>query len=127
MRTSVRRMAGAMAAAVVSSSLLVLAPAPAVAAGTNGGIYAVAPTKSWCPGWRNKVTHVQWSNHTYGGTGGDGGDDIVWMPVRTGSTQSVNISVRCKYSTPIGMNFTIKPTRTKQTFWFYPDGRFTSN
>lgn len=117
--------------AVVLCSLVTTATtvaAPASAGSSNAGVYAVASrSDGWCPGPLNKVTWVQWANHTTGGTAGDGGDDIVWMPVRTGVKNSVTISVKCKYSTPIGMNFTITPARNKQTFWFTPGGNYRKN
>lgn len=107
--------------------MTVIAPSPAHAISANAGVYAVAPSASWCPGWYNKITWVQWANHTTGGTAGNGGDDIVWMPVRTGYTNSVTISVQCSRSTPRGMNFSIRPSRNGQTFWVYPAGNYGSN
>lgn len=117
----------AVALAMVAAFMSVVGASPATALGPNAGIYAVAPSGSWCPGWYNRVTKVQWTNYSFGGTGGDGGDDVVWMPVRTGYANKVNISVTCARSYPRGMNFTIYPSRNGQTFWFYPDGGYGRN
>jgi hypothetical protein len=126
-RSSNARLRQGLAVGLACAAATVVAPAPASAATANAGVYAVAPSSSWCPGWLNKVTRVQWSNFTTGGTGGDSGDDIVWMPVRTGITNSVNISVTCSRTYPRGMNFSIRPSRNGQTFWFYPSGYYGSN
>jgi hypothetical protein len=127
MGNPVRRLMGTLAVLLTCALMSVINATPAAAISANANVYAVAPSANWCPGWLNKVTWVQWANHTTGGTSGDGGDDVVWMPVRTGYSNSVTISVRCKYSTPIGMNFTIRPSRNGQTFWFYPNGGYGSN
>ena len=70
---------------------------------------------------------VLYSNYTTGDNGGDSGDDIVWIPVRNGENNSVQVNVSCKWSTPIGMSFTIKPTRRGQTFWFSITGNYSKN
>ena len=117
-----------LAAMVVGVAALLLPMTPAHAVKANAHVYAVAPQwGGWCVGPLNKVKWVQWTNNTTGGTGGDGGDDIAWMPIKTGVKNNVVIAVKCKYATPSGMSYIIKPTRNKQTFWFRLDGTFKSN
>lgn len=127
MRPPVRRLSSVLAAFFVAALMSVISALPASAISANANVYAVAPSGNWCPGWLNKVTWVQWANNTTGGTAGDGGDDVVWMPVRTGYTNNVVISVKCKYNTPLGMSYNIRPSRNGQTFWFYPNGTYGSN
>lgn len=126
-RRAARRLYATFAVLFACAVLSVVAATPASAISANANVYAVAPSANWCPGWLNRVTRVQWTNITTGGTGGDSGDDIVWMPVRTGYANSVNISVTCARSYPKGMNFTIYPSRNGQTYWFYPDGGYGRN
>lgn len=124
-----RRKALQFLATLTSVGLLSVWPlTPASAVTANAGVYAVAPQwGGWCVGPLNKVTYVQWANHTVGKTGGDSGDDIAWMPVRTGRNNSVAIAVKCKYATPQGMSYMIKPSRNKQTYWFRLDGTYKKN
>jgi hypothetical protein len=102
---------------------------PASAATANAGVYGIAPQSAgWCPKGpgllkTNKVTEVWYVNHTTGKQGRDGGDDIIWIPVRTGTSNSISFGVRCRWNTPQGSNYTIRPSRNKQSWWFtYPAG-----
>ncbi len=89
---------------------------------SNAGIYAVAPEwGGFCPdvrGLNNYATYVHYVNYTTGDRGGDSGDDIVWMRVRLGVNNSVQVNVQCRWSTPIGMSYNIVPSRNGQTYWF---------
>jgi hypothetical protein len=118
-----------MSCAVLASTLLLAAPASAATA--NSGIYGVVPEwGGWCPDagrLNNYATSVKYNNHTVGRNGGDSGDDIVWVPVRNGIRNSITMSVTCRWSTPIGMNFSIIPKRHGQTFWFRLNGTFSNN
>jgi hypothetical protein len=122
-------MAIGIACAALAATLLLAAPASANT--PNAGVYGVAPEwAGWCPDagrLNNYATRVNYHNHTVGRNGGDGGDDIVWIPVRTGVRNSITISVTCKWSTPIGQNFLVTPNRNGQAFWFRLAGSFTSN
>lgn len=95
----------------------------ASASTANSGVYAIAPKSAgWCQGWNNYVTYVHYVNYTTGDQYGDYGDDIVWMRVRNYSSNSVNISVQCRWTTPVGLNYTIYPTRYGQSWWFSLSG-----
>lgn len=124
--TTVRKVRVACAAALMALGPAMAAP-PAFAA--DGGIYAVTPDwGGWkCPGVYNNLAFVYFANHTMGKNGGDGGDDIVWMPVRLGQNNSVTMSAKCTFSTFAAVNYVIKPTRNKQTFWFRANGTFKNN
>ena len=115
----------------MSTGLSAVLASPASAAPANSGIYGVAPKwGGYCPDagrLKNYATRVFYNNHTTGNNGGDAGDDIVWIPVRNGENNSVTVSVTCKWSTPIGMNFTIRPARNGQTFWFSLTGEYWKN
>jgi hypothetical protein len=104
---------------------------PAAAASANSGIYGVAPEwGGFCRdagGYNNYATSVTYVNYTTGHRGGDSGDDIVWIPVRNRVRNTVQINVTCRWSTPIGMSYTITPTRYGQTFWFATWGQVWSN
>lgn len=84
----------------------------------NANVWVVAKrSDGWCNGFLDKVTYMRYTNVTTNQSGGDGGDDIVRVPVRTGRDNTINISVTCRLSTPYGMNFKIKPVSNNET-WF---------
>jgi len=126
MKDKAFRSMAAGGAAGLLCALLPVAPASAVTA--NANVYGVTPQwGGWCTGPLNKVTRVKWANHTLGKSGGDSGDDVVYFPVRKGVANSITMGVTCKYATPTGMNFSIKPSRNKQTFWFRLNGTTKHN
>lgn len=128
MRKPTNRFARFAALLLLPALLAVLPASPASAVPANANVYAVTPQwGGWCLGWGNRITRVTWVNHTTGGSGGDSGDDIVWMPVRTRYSNSVTMAVNCSRSTPIGMNYTIQPSRNGQTFWFRLNGTYSNN
>jgi hypothetical protein len=116
-------------ASAVLLGLLTGGQPAAVQAAPMGGIYGITPQwGGWCPGPGNQIVWVQYANNTLGKNGGDSGDDIVWIPVNLNVNNNIVMSVRCKYSTPMGMGpYLIKPTRNAQSFWFRLDGTFTKN
>jgi hypothetical protein len=120
-----------LVALLAACSTVFVAVTPAVAASANSGIYGVAP--EWGGFCRdagrlnNYATSVTYVNFTTGDRGGDSGDDVVWIRVRNGVRNSVQINVTCRWSTPIGMSYTITPRRYGQTFWFSTWGQYWSN
>jgi hypothetical protein len=102
---------------VLATSLAFASPASADYA--NSGVYAVAPQwGGFCPGYGNYATWVYYINFTTGNQWGDSGDDIVWMRVVNGRPNLVHIGVQCRWSTPIGADAWITPTRYGQAWWF---------
>jgi hypothetical protein len=103
----------------------------AAAATANGGIYVVTP--AWWGHCANSggVAGLATVNSYVGHSNpGDWGDDVAWMPVRLGTSQSVQIRVACKrfgFVTGASISASIRPTRHGQTFYFGPDSRFWSN
>lgn len=125
----IARRAVASIALVVAGALAVVVAPPAQAVTANANIYGVVlKSHGWvCAGRLNKVVDVRYFNHTVGKNGGDGNDDIVLIPVRTGRTNKLTIGVKCRFGTYMAMNFDITPSRNKQTFWFKLNGTYTKN
>lgn len=118
-----RALVAVLAVLIMSGAVQASSIQPASAAPSNAGIYLVAPQwGGYCPKgpgilrW-NKVKHVRYVNHTTGDSWGDSGDDIVWARVRLHTTNTITVAVTCRWNTPQGMNFRIRPTRSGQTAW----------
>lgn len=125
---------------LLMTSILAIGPsgtaeARSVFVTADTGVYAITPQWwGWCPKgggglarW-NKVTSVSYNNHTTGDNViRDRGDDIVWMRVKKGRTNSVTVSVTCRFSHPQGMNYSIKPTKERQAWFFgFPSGTWSN-
>ena len=105
-------------AVVIAMSLAgALALAADGASASNGGVYVVTPTWwGWCPG--SSVTAVYWWNDTTGASGGDAGDDIVWVSVNMNQPNTLTLAVKCRATWESAPAYTtIRPTRTGQA-WF---------
>jgi hypothetical protein len=134
-RASHRRRTGlaVFAGVLLALTTMAMTAAPAAAVTSNAGIYAITPQwGGWCPKGTgvaryNKVTHVRYVNHTTGDQWGDSGDDIVWARVRLNQNNSITMAVQCRWSMPQGTNFTIRPTRNGQSFWFSAVGGHSRN
>lgn len=115
-----------VAVSLVAGAGLVLPP---TADAANGGIYGVVPTwGGWqCQGKFNNVAWVGYFNHSSGSNGGDSGDDIVWIPVNLKRDNTITMTIRCSFGTHLAMNYVIRPTRNKQSFFFNLNGSVTKN
>ena len=124
MRKARKQLASLLLAAGAVTAPLALSAAPAAAA--NGGVYVVTPTWwGWCSG--SSVTGVYWFNQTTGGSGGDTGDDIAWIPVNLNTSNELTLTVQCANPQRNGATYTfIRPTRNGQT-WFIGSGGGTSH
>jgi hypothetical protein len=104
------------------AAVVALGAISASASGATGGVYVVTP-KSW--GWCSYtgVHAVYYVNQTNGQSGGDAGDDIVWVPINLYQNNELTIAVKCNWG--IGSSGTyvwIYPTRTGQAFYIGPGG-----
>ncbi|HLX32591.1 MAG TPA: hypothetical protein VKR79_07470 [Gaiellaceae bacterium] len=91
------------------------------ASAASGGVYVVTPTWwGWCPG--STVTAVYYINQSTGASGGDAGDDIVWVPVHLNTANELTVTVKCRAAWESSATYTfIRPTRTDQA-WFIGAG-----
>lgn len=122
-RSRSRLIAGAAFAALLLVGLA--APPQASAATANGNAYLVV--NNWrCVGG-GKVTGIWLDNSavSYTRALGDWGDNIVYLPVRLNTTNTLNGRAYCDrpwYKGPdYYINITwwqIRPTANKQTFWY---------
>lgn len=117
--------ASTLAGAILTAGAVTGAPGSTAAAATkpDAHVYVVA-TKGdgWCKGLSNKVTYMHYTNFTTGRSGGDSGDNIVYVPVKKGVSNMINISVTCARTTPIGQNFNITPKKHQETWFVRIDG-----
>lgn len=120
-----RRMLGAILLALSSTVASIAIASERVAAGS--GVYVVTPTWwGWCSG--SSVTGVYWFNQTTGGSGGDTGDDIGWIPVNLNSSNELTLTVKCANPQRNGGTYTfIKPTRNGQTWYIGSTGGTSHN
>lgn len=113
---------GLVAIALVLVLGSIAAAGTASASAANGGVYVVTP-HSW--GWCHfsSVRAVYFFNQTTGSTGGDAGDDIVWVPVNLNQTNMLTVTVKCSATwESSGTYVGIRPTRTGQSWFIGPGG-----
>lgn len=114
-----RRLAtAALVLAITASGALALSAGGSAA---SGGVYVITPTWwGWCPG--SSVTAVYYFNQTNGASGGDAGDDVIWVPVNLYQTNFLTVIVKCRATWESSSTYTnIYPTRTGQS-WFIGAG-----
>lgn len=129
----VKRLTSALCAAALAGPLLLSgaflqSPGSAADAAVkpDASVWVIAKkSDGWCAGYRNYITEMRYVNFTTGKSGGDSGDDIVYVPVKKGTNNLINISVKCKWTTPQGMNFNIKPVRHQESWFVRIDGGAT--
>jgi hypothetical protein len=107
---------------ILIAALVVAAGSLAGAASASaGGVYVITPHWwGWCPS--SGVHAVYYFNQTNGATGGDAGDDIVWVPVYLNQTNFLTVTVQCNAAWESSGTYTnIRPTRTGQA-WYIGSG-----
>ena len=120
------------AAAAVISPALIASPSPAEAA-SIGYVYIAYPTWAGnCPSG-GSVTALYGAVDTLWATPatGDRGDDLVYAKVRIGANSTVSMQPYCSRPLYRGGSYygvpsqhVIKATRTGQTFWMGPLGKW---
>ena len=82
--------------------------APTAEAATQVWVYVVTP--NWW-GWCSSTAYTSFSNTTTGHSGGDGGDDIVWIRMNLNQSNTIHIQkVGCNQGTIAY----VRPTRSGQ-------------
>jgi hypothetical protein len=119
-----RRVRGLLVVMALALGVTIVS-APAASAAPYGWVYISAPT------WQGNCSaggSVVNMNAAVGNTwsGGDAGDDLLYVRVRLNENQQVSYSAFCNkwpvgYWQP-GVAQTIKPTRNNQTVWVGPLG-----
>ncbi|SRR5581483_8529294 len=107
---------------MVMAALIIAAVCSASASATSGGVYVVTPKSwGWCP--ISGVKAVYYVNQSNATTGGDAGDDIVWVPVTLNQTNMLTVAVKCNWAAESSATYTgIRPTRTGQAWYIGPGG-----
>ena len=111
--------------AAVAAVLVTLVTAPAASAAPMGWIYISAPTwlGNCASGQAGRMVYMQAAvGNTW--SGGDAGDDLLYVKVRLNENQQVSYTGFCsKGRIPqSGVGQIIRPTRNNQTVWLGPAG-----
>ena len=135
MRTTTKRLTvAALAASAIALPAVIAQPAPAEAAST-GYVYLAYPTWAGnCPnGGSVTVLYGAVDNLWSTPPTGDIGDDLVYAKVRIGANSTVSMQPRCNRSWAKGGPYmgvpsqhVIKATRSGQTFWLGPVGKWNN-
>lgn len=124
-----RRLVAVLASSIIAVLGMVIAPATASAHAT-GYDYIVTPRwAGHCPGSGNAVKAVFFHVYPRNGhpmSGGDYGNDIVYVPVHLGVGNLIQLNVQCTKSQPYAVEFNLWPNRSNVTYFVSSAGRIVA-